>query len=285
MHDLDARTPLQRDTLSRRHRLAHFPLAWMLIGVLAIALEDALLTGIGSALGPVGTALGALSGGVIAVLLYRLIMRRMAGRTVPELAAAGALRQAMTGAAIGAGFVLVSVALVALLGGFTIAWHPIDAFWTIVTTVAVNLGAAVVEELIFRGLAFQAIERLGGGRTRGTVLAVAITAAFFGGAHLLNPGATLWTGFAIAAEAGVLTGAAFLWRRNLWLAIGLHAAWNIVEGLLGIAVSGHRDPGLFLTTAHGPALISGGTFGLEASIVPVVVGLAIAAAMLRRRRD
>ncbi|AYJ48814.1 hypothetical protein D8W71_11250 [Rhodococcus sp. P1Y] len=50
-------------------------------------------------------------------------------------------------------------------------------------------------------------------------------------------------------------------------------------GLLGIAISGHREPGLFLTTAHGPALLTGGTFGLEASIIPVFVGVTLAIQM------
>ncbi|MCX7522686.1 CPBP family intramembrane metalloprotease [Microbacterium sp. STN6] len=279
-------TPPARSARLRRV-LAH-PLVWMLIGIVAIVAVDAVCTGVGSLFGWLGTILGALLGGALAIVLYRLVMRRLAGRPTPELTLEPrpAARGALLGAAIGAGFVVVSVALVALLGGYTVAWHPVDAARTVALVVAVNIGAAVVEELVFRGLALQAIERLGGGRRLGQVLAVAITAAFFGGAHLLNPGATLWSGFAIAVEAGLLTGAAFLWKRNLWLVIGLHAAWNILEGLLGIAVSGHRDPGLFVTTAHGPAILSGGTFGLEASIVPVLVGIAIAVPMLiaARRR-
>jgi membrane protease YdiL (CAAX protease family) len=256
----------------------------MLVGIAAIGLVDALLVGLGSNLGTAGTVIGALLGGAATIVLYRIVMHRLAGRQTPELARAGWLGDALVGASIGAGFVLGSIAVITLLGGYTIRWHPIDAVPTVSLAVAVNVGAAIVEEAIFRGFAFQAIERLGGGRWLGLVLAVALTSAFFGGAHLLNPGATLWSGFAIALEAGVLLGAAFLWKRRLWLVIGLHAAWNIVEGLLGIAVSGHREPGLFLTTAHGPALLTGGAFGLEASIVPVVIGVALAVFMLTQRR-
>jgi membrane protease YdiL (CAAX protease family) len=273
---------------SRFRRILAHPLIWMLVGIAAIVAVDAACTTIGSSLGAVGTIAGALLGGALAIVAYRLVMRRLAGRPTPELAfdtrVAG--RGALLGAAIGAAFVVVSVALVVLLGGYTVTWQPIDAGRTVAVVVAVNIGAAIVEELVFRGLAFQAIERLAGGRRLGSILAVTITAVFFGGAHLLNPGATLWSGFAIAVEAGVLTGAAFLWKRNLWLVIGLHATWNILEGLLGIAVSGHRDPGLFVTAAHGSAVVTGGAFGLEASIVPVLVSVALAVPMLiaARRR-
>jgi membrane protease YdiL (CAAX protease family) len=273
---------------SRFRRILAHSLVWMLVGIAAIVAVDAACTTIGSSLGAVGTIAGALLGGALAIVAYRLVMRRLAGRPTPELAfdARVAGRGALLGAAIGAAFVVVSVALVVLLGGYTVTWQPIDAGRTVAVVVAVNIGAAVVEELVFRGLAFQAIERLAGGRRLGSILAVTITAVFFGGAHLLNPGATLWSGFAIAVEAGVLTGAAFLWKRNLWLVIGLHATWNILEGLLGIAVSGHRDPGLFVTAAHGPAIVTGGAFGLEASIVPVLVSVALAVPMLiaARRR-
>ncbi|MFF3926636.1 CPBP family intramembrane glutamic endopeptidase [Paenibacillus lactis] len=123
----------------------------------------------------------------------------------------------------------------------------------------------------------------------GKPLALAVTSLFFGVAHLGNAGATLWSGFAIALEAGVLLGAAILWRRNLWFAIGLHFAWNTLEGLLGIPVSGHSAAGLFTVEVHGAALLTGGDFGLEGSIVPVVGSLLLSIPMLigaaRKRGD
>jgi hypothetical protein len=90
----------------------------------------------------------------------------------------------------------------------------------------------------------------------------------------------VWSSIAIAVEAGGLMGAAFLWRRSLWLVIGLHASWNGIEQAIGIPVSGHVDPGLAITTVDGPALLTGGAFGLEASLVPVLVSVVISAGML-----
>ncbi|MEU4596833.1 CPBP family intramembrane glutamic endopeptidase [Nocardia sp. NPDC023988] len=150
-----------------------------------------------------------------------------------------------------------------------------SAVATVVSIVAVQLGAAVTEELLFRGLLLQGLERL-----CGSWAALAITAALFGAIHMANPGATLWTGFAIAVEAGVLLGAAFLWLRSIWVAVGLHFAWNTTVGLLGIPVSGHASPGLLIAEPTGPELLTGGQFGIEGSIVPVVVSLLLAVPML-----
>ncbi|WP_311768586.1 hypothetical protein [Paenibacillus sp. JGP012] len=64
--------------------------------------------------------------------------------------------------------------------------------------------------------------------------------------------------------------------------IGLHFAWNAVEGMLGIPVSGIVSQGFFDVELSGPALLTGGSFGLEASIVPVMISLMIAIPMLIR---
>lgn len=256
-------------------RFFSFPLTWMLIGIVLVFLTYAILVGIGSEMDTTGVVTTALIGGAAGLVFYKLVMRYVARRKTPELAARGFLRESLLGMAFGTGFVTLSYLILVLTGAYQVTWSPQHIVSTVGLAVAVSAGAAIVEELTFRGLIFQAVERLGG-----RWLALVVTAVLFGGLHLLNPGATVWSGFAIAIEAGLLLGAAFLWRRNLWLVIGLHFAWNTVEGLLGIPVSGHRDPGLFVTTAHGAGIFTGGSFGMEASIVPVLVSLFIAVPML-----
>ncbi len=76
-------------------------------------------------------------------------------------------------------------------------------------------------------------------------------------------------------------GAAFLWKRSLWLVIGLHASWNGLEQAIGIPVSGNVDPGFIFTTVQGPAALTGGQFGLEASVVPVIISVALSVLFLR----
>ncbi|WP_144710770.1 type II CAAX endopeptidase family protein [Curtobacterium pusillum] len=260
-------------------RIFTFPLTWMVIGTVFVFLTNAILVGVGSEMDSTGVIVTALIGAAAGLLFYKLTMWLVARRSTPELSLRHFGRETVFGLAIGTVFIAASYLIVVATGGYSVVWAPHDVATTVGLALAVNAGAAIVEELTFRGLLFQGIEALGG-RRAGRWIALGVTAAFFGGAHLFNPGATLWSSFAIAVEAGVLLGAAFIWRRNMWFVIGIHFAWNVIEGLLGIPVSGHRDPGLFLTTVHGTGLLSGGAFGLEASFVPVLVSLAVAIPML-----
>lgn len=78
--------------------------------------------------------------------------------------------------------------------------------------------------------------------------------------------------------------------RNLWVAIGLHAGWNFTQGyIFSLPVSGGGAPdGLLLTQRSGPEWLTGGPFGLEASLVTLCVttafGLAILWLAVRRGR-
>ena len=254
-------------TDGRMRRIARFPLTWMLIGLVGVTLVSALTAS--------GPAVIMIVGAAAAIAVYWAVMRFVAGRPTPEIARAGARREALLGAGIGLGFMLVSALLIAILGGYSFSWSSGNPLPVVFTVAATAFGAAVTEELMFRGLALQALERLWGSRA-----ALAITALLFGALHLGNPAATAWSSLAIALEAGVLLGAAYLWRRNIWFVVGLHFAWNATVGLLGIPVSGHAAPGLLTAEVTGPALLTGGEFGIEASIVPVIVSVLLIVPML-----
>ncbi|WP_433532666.1 lysostaphin resistance A-like protein [Micromonospora sp. CA-263727] len=256
--------PESEGRAGRAERALRLPFVWMLLGAAGVGAASMLSLG-GPILGLVGAA--------VAVAVYRVVMRRVARRDTPELAGRHAVPQLLLGAAFGVFFIGVSV--LALLTEFLFSRAEGNPVSIVASMAAVSLGAAVTEELLFRGLLLQAIERMAG-----SWVALGSTALLFGLLHLANPAATLWSSLAIAVEAGVLLGAAFLWRRNIWFVVGLHFAWNTAVGLLGIPVSGHAADGLLVTRPTGPTLLTGGDFGLEASVVPVVVGLLIAIPML-----
>jgi membrane protease YdiL (CAAX protease family) len=234
------------------------------------------LVGVGLVSGLTATGPGPVPvlGAVAAVAVYWLVMRRVARRSTPEIARRGAGREVLLGGAIGLGFVLVSALLITAFGGYSFSWAGHGFMAVVWSAVMVQIGTAATEELLFRGLALQALEQLWGSRA-----AIVITGLFFGIAHLGAPGANAWSALAIAAEAGVMLGAAFLWRRNIWFVAGLHFAWNTTEQLLGIPVSGHTSKGLFTVDVHGSAVLTGGGFGLEAALVPVVIGVLLAVRM------
>ena len=111
-----------------------------------------------------------------------------------------------------------------------------------------------------------------------------ISGLVFGLVHITNDNATLWSSIAIALEAGLLLGAAYKWAGSLWFPIGIHWAWNFSQGnIFGFAVSGN-DSGasLIQATIDGPQWLTGGAFGAEASVISMVVGLAVTAVFVRR---
>lgn len=253
-----------------------FSLIWMIVGTIGVILVDALIRPFAEQAQGIASLLLTITDGIVAIIVYKLTMKYLARRSVPEISRKRAGIEAGMGLLIGAIFITVSTLIIVAAGGYSFHWaSSADTGSVLLSSVTPALNAAIIEELIFRGLMLQAISKLAGNG-----VALAITSLFFGVAHLGNTGATLWSGFAISVEAGILLGAAFLWRRNLWFAMGLHFAWNALEGLLGIPVSGHPAAGLFTVEVNGAAILTGGAFGLEGSIVPVIVSLLIAIPML-----
>ena len=131
----------------------------------------------------------------------------------------------------------------------------------------------VVEEVVFRGILFRLI-------TDKWNIAVGLTTSslLFGLAHLGNPGATLWAALAIALASGWLFGMAYAYHQTIWVPIGMHWAWNYLEGgVFGCAVSGaplDYQP-LITPRINGPDILTGGAFGPEASIICVALGIVL----------
>ena len=133
------------------------------------------------------------------------------------------------------------------------------------------LAVGLFEEGVFRGYLFQRL-------TRGTgfFITQVVMALFFALAHWGNPGmhgATLAWATVDIGLAGVLLG--FCWKRtgSLALPIGLHLGWNWAQGpLLGFGVSGTDPAGFFkpILAAGKPEWMSGGAFGLEASLPDII---------------
>ncbi|HTS64725.1 MAG TPA: CPBP family intramembrane glutamic endopeptidase [Candidatus Acidoferrales bacterium] len=218
-----------------------------------------------------------LSAAVVLILLYLAGSRWIERRAPAELRLAGFPGGIGGGAVLGAALFSSVMAMLWLLG----AYHPSGwgAAGLLPAALVSALAGAAMEETIFRGFLFRLIAAWGGNWT-----ALALTSALFGLAHIGNRGATLASSAAIAIEAGVLLGAAYAAAGSLWLPVGIHAGWNFAEGpLFGTAVSGHaQHTSLIIGELRGPVLLTGGTFGPEASLAAIVVCLALAAVYLRR---
>jgi membrane protease YdiL (CAAX protease family) len=201
-------------------------------------------------------------------------VRVLERRPVVELVSKGAWRKRWQGSRLGFALFAIVIGILAALGVYSVG--GVNAASVVLAPLAAALMAGITEEVLVRGIAFRILEGW-----LGSWLALAISASLFGLMHLPNPQATWLSSAAIALEAGVMLAAAYMVTRRLWLAIGIHAAWNFAQsGIFGVAASGVESTGYLKGDLQGPALLSGGAFGPEASIVAVVVCLATGAVML-----
>ncbi|MBM4118001.1 hypothetical protein FJ251_09750 [bacterium] len=77
---------------------------------------------------------------------------------------------------------------------------------------------------------------------------------------------------------------AFALTRRLWFVFGIHLGWNFLQdGVLGLPNSGITAlPSWLAGETSGPRWLSGGSFGLESSLVSVLLRLAVAGLLLVR---
>jgi len=179
-------------------------------------------------------------------------------------------RQFVAGCFVGLGLTALAVLPIAIFGSTSITVHR--GFHVLPRGVAVLfvlLLGALAEELMFRGYPFQHLEA-----GIGAVGAIAVFSVLFGVVHLSNPGASVW-GLINTVLIGILLAVAYLRTRALWLPWGIHFGWNATLGFLfGLPVSGLRIFNVVLrTSATGPAWMTGGSYGIEASATGTIVVL------------
>ena len=180
-----------------------------------------------------------------------------------------ALRESLAGTALGAAMVGVSVAVMAVAGRVEFHWigGGVQVAVPILAVTYITAVAAMAEEVAFRGYPFQRLVE-GIGPAGGII----VLSVLFGAIHLGNPHATLW-GFLNTIEIGTLLAVAYLRTRSLWMPWGLHFGWNLTLGMgFGLPVSGLNDFSVAVQgTAEGPAWLTGGSYGIEASLTGTVV--------------
>jgi membrane protease YdiL (CAAX protease family) len=254
----------------RWEKIADFPLIALILAIGLLFASTAVARILGDQLaldkGIVRTAIRAALTLTLVFATYKLAIRRLGERPHDDLAMAGAPRQLGLGLLLG--FVLFSaiVGVAALADVYNIVGQG-GTGQLAMMLVTTAIMPAFMEELLFRGILFRWLEEFGG-----SWFALALTSALFGLGHIFNPNASALSSFAIAIEAGVLLGGAYMLTRSLWMPIGLHAAWNFTQGFVwDVPVSGFDGDGLVTARLSGNELLSGGAFGLEASLIAMVV--------------
>ena len=268
------------DTRPLWRKIWEFPLVAMvvalaLLGLTLWATQWALYWTLPGALDPdaldpnVDAVVRGLAGVGAVFLVYKLLIVRLGREKRDDLPLAGAFGDTALGLGAGLAIFSVVVAVAAVLGVYRVfGWGTLEGWLPFF--MAGGVFAGFVEEVIFRGILFRWIEEFAG-----SWAALAVSSLLFGLAHWANPNATPFSSVAIAIEAGILLGGAYMLTRSLWLAIGIHAGWNLTQGLVfDVSVSGVEVDGLVEAGMKGPDLLTGGAFGLEASVIALVVATA-----------
>ena len=167
-----------------------------------------------------------------------------------------------------AGFAEISllIGLIAAFGGYSfgdLALHDAEiahwaAFWALCM-----IFVGFFEEFLFRGYSLFTLTS-----GMGFWPAAVLLSLLFAWVHLQNNGEN-WIGVGAVVLVGLLW--CFTVRRtgSLWFAVGMHAAFDFGETFLySVPDSGQLMPGhLSNATLHGPAWLTGGLVGPEASII------------------
>jgi uncharacterized protein len=223
-----------------------------------------------------------------AALIAGAVMIRLAdGRPAAALGLAlsrDAAYHVMAGLAIGA--VALALAAAGMLAAGSLRYAAVpgtvgDWAGAVLSHAGIFAVAALAEEAIFRGYAFQVLVR-----SAGPVAATTISSALFAAAHAANPevGALALLNIFLA---GVLLAVAYLRTLSLWFATAVHLGWNWAQAsLFDLPVSGIDifETPLYHAAVRGPDWWSGGAFGPEGGLVGTLGFGAALLLVLRLRR-
>lgn len=215
---------------------------------------------------------------VLACLAGTAAVMWLGGRRLRELGYARdrAGRYLVAGSVVGLAAPALLIAGIAAFGGFTfgtVAMHGTQLAAYFLAWLAAMFGIGFAEEMTFRGPALLVL-----GDAIGFWPSALVTTFIFAGLHYWGKGPTetLADGLSVGLLGLFMC---FTVRRtgSIWWAVGFHALFDYVAlyvlGAPNSGNGGHPIPTRLLTGGyHGPAWLTGGVLGIEASwlVFPVI---------------
>lgn len=220
----------------------------------------------------------------LVVIIASLICQALRRRPLADLTGRLDLtwfKRLIIGAGLGTALMLAPATLLWATGQAHFSLSPGGAN-LLLPALALFAAVAVTEEVLFRGFIFQ---RLLDGL--GEWPAQLLIAALFLLTHMdaiQNTGPIGHLAGANIVIASLMFGLAFIRTKSLAMSIGIHFAANFVQGgVLGFGVSGSEEQGLLTPALTGSDWLTGGAFGLEASIPGLISVIALTVALYLRR--
>lgn len=160
---------------------------------------------------------------------------------------------------------------------------------TIVLGLVAVAAVAFGEEASYRGYPVKNLTEAFGRSRVADIATVSLPALFFGMAHVSNPGST-WLSSVNTVIFGLLFGTAYLLTGELAFPIGLHLAWDYLQGILfGVVNTGAHYGSVLVLAPSGSSTTrwTGLPYGVEAGVLGTVAfttGIVIIVVWMRGRR-
>jgi len=212
------------------------------------------------------------------LVAYVLVLRLLSGKPADDLPLARLPRQLALGSLLGLALMSGTIGGIALLGGYEVS--GLNSPDVLVRALGMLPFLAAFEELIFRGILFRQLSDRWGLRAAFGVSAVIFAAMHFTGGSF-HP-----AGFLSILFGGLLMCALYcVSGQRLWMPIGFHAVWNVMQVVYGVPLSGGDDFGFYMgARLSGPDWLTGGVFGPEASVFALALtGGALLVCLMRIR--
>jgi len=214
---------------------------------------------------------------IIGVPLIFLVIKFLWRRNFEWMRLQFNYKKLILGLTLGLLLPLVILQVLNLMGCANISWSSIglqsEELIIILGYGCVAIFTGIVEEVVFRGMVVREFAQ-----KYGWVIAAVIGGVLFGLPHLI----TMLQDISLINMLQILLAsiivsflfvAMYIRTHSLWFPIGFHIAWNFcLKGILGVTMSGSDAKAGFLNIElTGSPLLTGGSFGIEASFVSILV--------------
>lgn len=184
--------------------------------------------------------------------------------------------------------VLVVGVFLLMPGHFEISGSSAKEIWSVITGVVVfiGFGAGIVEEAVFRGIIMGVLEK----RTNKWV-AITVPSVLFGCLHISTDYDIMSCIQVIAAGSlvGIMFSLVAYESRSIWSDALMHSIWNIIAGglILNIGAEVNENTPFTYVLDNNSFLITGGDFGIEASVIALIAYLifAVLAIIMIRKKN
>ncbi len=251
-------------------RILHFPIVKIIIGIFTCILSTFLvkqfitkplfssIISSDTMVMVVVTLLGTL----VMTATYYYLFKYYEKRTITELSFKPAIKELLGGFGLGLVVIALEFLILYLFGFYKIT--SFEGLQLFLAPLGFLIGAAMLEEIMFRGVLYRIMENW-----QGTIVALLVSAVLFELPHLMNPNGSVF-GSITGVIFGLVTGIMYTYTKRLWLPFSFHLGWNLAQPIFGSNITGvDRFGVVFNAELKGDVLLTGTAMGIEDSILSV----------------